>query len=195
MRIGPNSFVSFECSLTDETGELIDGDDSSDRVDYVHGYGMLVIGLEIALLGLQAGDRREIVVPPSSGYGDRDEELVLEVDRTDFPDAERVREGDEFFMEYPDGGTEAVRIVEVRTESVVVDANHPLAGRTLRYCVNVLLVRPAADEEIERAARELAESEEEEDEDEDECGPACSHQELHPAEELVTLGVKKKAPN
>ena len=191
MRIEANAFVSFECSRRGEAGELIEADDSSDHVEYVHGYGMLVPGLEVALLGLAAGDRREIVVTPSSGYGDRDEELVMEVDRSDFPDPEKVAVGDEFYMEYPDGESEAMRVTEVRAESVVVDANHPLAGRTLRYLVNVLLVRLATEEEIERAARELAEAEE----DAHGCGPTCSHEEHDPPGDLITLGLRKSAPN
>jgi FKBP-type peptidyl-prolyl cis-trans isomerase SlyD len=199
MRIEPNSFVSLECSLRDEAGRLIEGDDSSDRVEYVHGYGMLVPGLEVALSGLQAGDQREIVVPPASGYGDRDEELVMEVDRTEFPDPDKVAEGDEFFLEFPDGDSQATRVVRVLPDSVVIDANHPLAGLTLHYFVNVRLVRAAAEEEIEKAARELAEAE---DADEHVCGASCSpggsegislgeHEEGRPAEELIRIGTRK----
>jgi FKBP-type peptidyl-prolyl cis-trans isomerase SlyD len=192
MRIEANSFVSLECSLRDETGRLIEGDDSSDRVEYVHGYGMLVPGLETALQGLEAGDQREIVVPPSQGYGDRDQDLVMEVDRTDFPSPDAVAEGDEFFMEFPDGESQAMRVVGVGPDSVFVDANHPLAGMTLRYFVNVRLVRPAAEEEIEKAARELAEAEEA---DEHGCGPSCHHEEDHAPEELITLGLRKSGSN
>jgi FKBP-type peptidyl-prolyl cis-trans isomerase SlyD len=191
MRIEPNSFVSLECRLRDEAGRLVEGDDSSDRVEYVHGYGMLVPGLEAALSGLEAGDEREIVVPPSAGYGDRDEELLMVVDRSDFPHPDTVAEGDEFFMEFPDGESQAMRVVEVGPDGVTVDANHPLAGMTLRYFVNVRLVRAAAEEEIEKAARELAEAEEA---DEHECGRSCSHEEDPPGE-LITLGLRKSVSN
>jgi FKBP-type peptidyl-prolyl cis-trans isomerase SlyD len=190
MKIEANSFVALECSLRSEAGQLIDGDDSSGDVEYVHGYAMLVPGLELALTGLEAGDRREIVVPPSSGYGDHDDELVLEVDRTEFPNPDAVSVGDEFFLEFPDGESQAVRVVEVGPESVIVDANHPLAGMTLHYSVNVRLVRPAAEEEIEKAARELAEAEE----GEHGCGPSCSHEDDAYAG-LITLGRRKDLPN
>jgi FKBP-type peptidyl-prolyl cis-trans isomerase SlyD len=137
---------------------------------------------------LEPGDQREIVVPPASGYGDRDEELVIEVDRGDFPDPDKVAEGDEFFLEFPDGDSQATRVVRVLPDSVVVDANHPLAGMTLRYFVNVRLVRPAAEAEIEEAARELAEAE---DAEEHACGASCSAHDEDPAEELITLGLRK----
>jgi FKBP-type peptidyl-prolyl cis-trans isomerase SlyD len=195
MRIDANAFVSLECTLRSEAGELIEGDDSTDRIEYVHGYGMLVPGLELALSGLEEGDRREILVPPSTGYGERDLELVMEVDRADFPDPAKVAGGDEFFMEFPDGDSQAMRVVEVRADSVVVDANHPLAGLTLRYSVHIHLVRPAAEEEIENAARELALAE---DGDAAGCGPSCDHDHEvkdGPVHGLVALGVRRNAPN
>ena len=193
-KIVPNCFVSLECTLRDEAGELIDGDESDDVVEYVHGYGMLVPGLETALFGLSAGDAREILVPPVSGYGERDEELVMEVDRSDFPDPAKITVGDERVAEYPDGENQPMRVVEVRSDSVVVDANHPLAGMALRYFVKIRLVRAATDEEIEKAARELAEAEEEHDA----CGPSCSHDdhdEEVSVEQLITIGRRKDASN
>ena len=195
-KIEANSFVALECTLRDEAGDPIDGDGGEDDlVEYVHGYGMLVPGLETALLGLGEGDAREIYVPPASGYGERDEELVMEVDRSDFPHPEDVAEGDEFVAESPDGESQAMRVVEVRPDSVIVDANHPLAGMALRYFVKVRLVRPATDEEIEKAARELSEAEEEGDHA---CGEACDHdhgsnERNGQASELITLG-KRKGP-
>jgi FKBP-type peptidyl-prolyl cis-trans isomerase SlyD len=195
-KIEANSFVALECTLRDEAGDPIDGDEGEDDlVEYVHGYGMLVPGLETALTGLAAGDAREIYVPPASGYGERDEELVMEVDRTEFPHPDDVTEGDEFVAELPDGENQAMRVVEVRPDSVVVDANHPLAGMALRYFVKVRLVRPATEEEIEKAARELAEAEEE---GEHACGEGCDHdhvEESVPAARLITLGKRKDPPN
>jgi FKBP-type peptidyl-prolyl cis-trans isomerase SlyD len=197
-RIEPNSFVELECSLRDEEGEPIDGDESDDAVEYVHGYGMLVPGLETALTGLVAGDQKEIFVPPASGYGERDEDLVMEVDRSDFPEPDELEAGDEFVADFPDGDNQTMRVVEVLPDSVIVDANHPLAGMSLRYFVKVRLVRPATEEEIEQAARELSEAEDEAQA----CGPSCSHEHegahdfgSRDVADLITLGRKKSAPN
>jgi FKBP-type peptidyl-prolyl cis-trans isomerase 2 len=95
----------------DDDGEVIDASDGEDGepIDYVHGYGMLVPGLEAALVGLHAGDEREVVVPAEAGYGERDETLVLEVERSEFPDPKKVEEGDEFVAESPDGDEIAMR--------------------------------------------------------------------------------------
>ncbi len=198
-RIGANAFVSLDCTLRDEEGEVIEIGEGGGAVDYVHGYSMLVPGLETALAGLAEGDHREILVPPASGYGERDEDLVMEVERSDFPNPDSVAEGDELDAEWPDGESQTMRVVEVRSDSVVLDANHPLAGMALRYFVKVLRVRPASAEEIEQAARELDEAEEAARAKEEEHDSGCSHDHAdgheHGHGELITLGKKKSAPS
>lgn len=152
--IQPNARVVLEYTLKDDDGEVLDTSDMEDGepIVYVHGYGMLVPGLEAALEGLKVGTEKQIVVEPAEGFGDHDEDLVLEVDRGDFPDPKKVTEGDEFIAESPDGDELAMRVIEVKDDTVVVDANHPLAGRTLHYAVKVREIRAASEEEIAEAA-------------------------------------------
>jgi FKBP-type peptidyl-prolyl cis-trans isomerase SlyD len=189
LKIQPNAFASVDYLLHDLEGNLLDSSSGEDGapIEYVHGYGMLVPGLEAALAGLEAGDEREFMVSPEEGYGPRDEELMLEVERSEFPNPTKIAPGDEFLAESPDGDDLPMRVVEVRKDSVVVDANHPLAGMSLRYKVKVLLVRTATEEEIATAARELDEAEEHEH------GPDCQHDHDDPA--LVRLGLKKNVVN
>jgi FKBP-type peptidyl-prolyl cis-trans isomerase SlyD len=170
--IEPNNHVTVDYELRDHAGVLLDGSgtEGAEPIEYVHGYGMLVPGLEAALAGLRAGDEREVIVPSEAGYGDRDEELVLEVDRSHFPDPNAVSVGDEFVAESPDGDEIAMSVVDVRRDVVVVDANHPLAGVTLRYRVKVRSVRRATEEEIESAAAEFDEAREHVH------GPDCHHE-------------------
>jgi FKBP-type peptidyl-prolyl cis-trans isomerase SlyD len=193
VKIQPNAFVSLDYTLHDEDGELLDesGGEEGEPIDYVHGYGMLVPGLEAGLVGLEAGDEREIVVCAEEGYGEHDEDLVLEVERSEFPDPDKVVEGDEFTAESPEGDDVPMRVVDVKAESVIVDANHPLAGLALHYKVKVLLVRKATEEEIETAARELAEAEEHDHEH----GPDCHHDHDDDGPALVQLGTKKTEVN
>ena len=185
-KIQPNAFVSLDYTLHDDDGELLDesGGEDGQPIDYVHGYGMLVPGLEAALVGLEMGDERDIVVTAEEGYGEHDEELVLEVERSEFPDPARVAPGDEFLAESPDGDDVPMRVVEVKGDSVIVDANHPLAGLALHYKVKVLVVRSATEEELETAARELSEAEEHEH------GPDCDHDHDDEGTPLVQLGKK-----
>jgi FKBP-type peptidyl-prolyl cis-trans isomerase 2 len=94
-------------------------------------------------------------VPPEEGFGDHDEELVMEIGRDELPDPGAVAVGDELVAESADGEEAVVVVVDVREDSVIVDGNHPLAGEALAYDVVVKSVRRATLEEIAAAAREL----------------------------------------
>ncbi len=185
--IAPNTFAVIDYVLRDEEGELLDDSAAEDGepIRYVHGYGMLVPGLETGLAGLAPGEERDIVVPAEEAYGDYDEELVMEIDRTELPDPTAVEEGDELIAQAPDGDEALLRVVEVKKDTVVVDANHPLAGLTLRYHVKVSEVRAATPEEVAAAASGFDEA------SEHVHGPDCDHD--HDGEPLVPLG--KKKPN
>jgi len=199
--IQPNAYVVLDYALRDDDGDLLDASeaDGGEPIQYVHGYGMLVPGLESALAGLVEGDEREVIVPAASGYGERDEDLVLELDRDEFPEPAKVAVGDEFVAESPDGEEVPMEVVEVRDDTVIVDANHPLAGVTLHYTVKVREVRDATEEEIERAAAELDEAQGEEHEH----GPDCDHDHDHEHSghehsqkpDVTTLGRKKNLLN
>ncbi len=157
LTIQPNTHVTIDYELRDDEGDLLDASESEDGepIRYVHGYGMLVPGLEAALVGLAVGDERDVVVPAEAGYGQYDESLVLDVERGQLPDPKGVEVGDEFVAESPDGDEVAMCVLEVYDDRVVVDANHPLAGMTLRYLVKVREVRAATTDEIESAAADL----------------------------------------
>jgi FKBP-type peptidyl-prolyl cis-trans isomerase SlyD len=178
--IEPNRHVTLDYELRDEDGDLVDASEGEggEPIRYVHGYGMLVPGLEAALVGLRAGDERDVVVPADAGYGEYDEGLVLEVDRSELPEAKAVNVGDELVAESPDGDELAMSVIEVRDDVVVVDANHPLAGMTLRYHVKVRDVREATEQEIEGAASDL------DDAHAHVHGPDCDHTHEHKHEVL-----------
>jgi FKBP-type peptidyl-prolyl cis-trans isomerase SlyD len=171
LTIQPNTHVTLDYELRDDDGDLVDASEAEggEPIRYVHGYGMVVPGLEAALAGLKIGDEREVIVPAEAGYGDYDEGLVLEVDRGELPDPRAVSVGDELIAESPEGDEVTLSVVEVRDDVVVVDANHPLAGMVLRYHVKVRDVRQATEEEIGRAAADLDEAHEHMH------GPDCDH--------------------
>jgi FKBP-type peptidyl-prolyl cis-trans isomerase SlyD len=169
--IQPNAHVTIDYELRDEDGDMLEASegDGGEPIRYVHGYGMLVPGLEAALVGLRAGDQRDVVVPAEAGYGEYDDSLLLEVDRSELPDPKRVAVGDEFIGESADGDEIPMTVVEVDDDTVVVDANHPLAGMTLRYHVKVRDIRAATEDEIKQAAAQL------DDAHEHVHGPDCDH--------------------
>lgn len=151
VRIGPNAFAEIEYVLEGEDGEVLDDSSANggEPIRYVHGYGMLVPGLEKRLTGLEKGETAKIIVPPEEAYGLHDDELVFAIDRSDAPGAD---EGDELVLEDDEGDEAVAHVVEVKEDELVVDGNHPLAGLTLHYRVHVRDVREATAEEIARAA-------------------------------------------
>ena len=158
--IQPNARAVVEYELQDEDGTVIDAShlEGGAPIEYVHGYGMIVPGLEAALTGMKAGEEKKVLVRPEGSFGEHDPELVLEIDRADFPKPKNVKLADEFVAESPDGDEVTMRVVKVEKDVVVVDANHPLAGRTLRYAVKVLEVCAATPEEIFLAAADFEEA-------------------------------------
>jgi len=152
VHIGPNAYAEVDYVLEDESGEVLDDStaDDGEPLRYVHGYGMLVPGLEKRLEGLAEGTRADVVVPPEEAYGLHDDELVYAIDREAAPSA---CEGDEIVLRDDEGEERVTHVVEVGNEEVIVDGNHPLAGLTLHYRVTVREVRSATHDEIARAAQ------------------------------------------
>ena len=120
-------------SVLDSTGE---GTES-----YVHGLGAIPAGLEAALFARHAGDRFEVVVSPSQGFGPRQVGVGAQpVPRATFPPDAPLSVGMKFEAETPDGQPMHLFITRVEEREVFVDANHPFAGLTLRFVVEVVSV-------------------------------------------------------
>src|SRR5690606_38330139 len=93
------------------------------------------------------GDKKAVTVQPSDGYGELDPELQLRVKRTQFPADAQLEAGMQFETQTPDGHGVVFTILALEGESVKIDGNHPLAGETLHFDVEVLAVRDATEEE------------------------------------------------
>ena len=146
MKIAGNKVVTIEYTLSDDTGAVIDSSHAGAPHRYLHGARNIVPGLEDALAGLEAGDRKTVVVSPDRGYGPIQQDLVHSVPRTQFPPGP-IKKGMTFHA-HSDKGPALLRVVDVSHQQVIVDANHPLAGKTLRFDVRVIAVRDATSEEI-----------------------------------------------
>ncbi len=153
--IGPDTHVTLTYVLFGEDGDTADRATPAEPLQYIHGYAQIIPGLERGLTGMHAGERRDIAVPADDAFGQHDEDGVFEVDKADFEGSEDVALGDEFVAQGPDGNTMAMRVIEVLADAFVVDTNHPLAGQTVRFQVEVSDVRVATEEEISNAQLDL----------------------------------------
>jgi FKBP-type peptidyl-prolyl cis-trans isomerase SlyD len=147
--IGDKSVVLFHYTLTVD-GDTVDTsrEEGGQPLAYLHGHGNIVPGLEKALAGLKAGDKRTVEVAPGEGYGEHDPRGVQKVPRTQFPTDVEIEEGMMFTAEDEDGVTQ-VHVKEVGQDYVVVDLNHPLAGETLHFDVEIVEVRAATPVELQ----------------------------------------------
>jgi FKBP-type peptidyl-prolyl cis-trans isomerase SlyD len=149
MKIANGTVVGIDYSLHLGDGKVVDASDESEPLTYLHGEGQIVPGLESALEGLSVGDKKQVVVAPEQGYGPHDARGIQEVQRTAFPAGFEPQVGMELTAEGENGEPVPFSIREVRPQSVVIDLNHPLAGKTLHFDVTVRDVREATAEERE----------------------------------------------
>jgi len=147
MQIANNAVVSFNYTLTDDQGKVIDSSDGREPLTYLQGSGQIVPGLEKAMDGHQVGDRFDVDVVPEEGYGIRHAELVQEVPREAFQGVEDVQPGMQFQGQGPQGVIN-VTVTKVEDGKVHIDGNHPLAGQTLHFAVEITGVREASAEEL-----------------------------------------------
>jgi FKBP-type peptidyl-prolyl cis-trans isomerase SlyD len=140
--IQEGSIVSIEYILTDNTGTVIDSNIGKEPLTYMQGAGQIVAGLERELLGLKVGEQKKVKVKPEEGYGMPDEKAFRELPKEQLP-AEAQKVGAMLMSKSPDGGVMPVRVHQVNEKTVVVDFNHPLAGKTLNSDVTVKNIQSA----------------------------------------------------
>jgi len=148
MKIAHEKVVSIHYTLTNGEGTVLDSSSGGHPLAYLHGFGNIIPGLENALEGKAAGDKLQVTVDPEQGYGARDERLVQAVPRSAFKGVDELAPGMQFQAQGPQG-TRLVVVTQVADDVVTVDANHPLAGQTLHFDVEVSEVRDATSEELE----------------------------------------------
>ena len=140
--IQDGSFVSMEYTLTDDSGTVIDTNVGKEPLTYIQGAGQIVRGLERALQGLKVGDRKKVSVKPEDGYGIPNKKAFQEIARETIP-VEAQKAGTMLMTKGPDGRGVPIRVHEVKEKTVVVDLNHPLAGKTLHFDVKITDIKAA----------------------------------------------------
>ncbi len=147
MQIADHAVVSFHYTLTDDHGQVIDSSEGREPLTYLQGSGQIVPGLESAMAGHQAGDKFNVDVKPEEGYGVHHPELVQQVPRAAFQGVADIQPGMQFQGNGPQGVIN-VTVTKLEGDQVHIDGNHPLAGQTLHFAIEITEVREASAEEL-----------------------------------------------
>jgi FKBP-type peptidyl-prolyl cis-trans isomerase SlyD len=145
--VGDDSVVSFHYTLRDELGSITESSDGGNPVVYMHGHHNIVPGLEAQMAGKKSGDKFTAIVAPELGYGLRNENAVQRVPLKHLATRGPIVPGQMVVVNTHEGGRQA-RVVKVGHFNVDLDLNHPLAGKTLTFEIEVVDVRAATAEEL-----------------------------------------------
>jgi FKBP-type peptidyl-prolyl cis-trans isomerase SlyD len=148
MTVQDNMVVTLEYVLKVD-GEVIDQSSDTGAIEFLQGQEQVIRGLEQAIYGMAAGERRTFKVAPVDGYGEVDEENFAEIPRSEFPAEIPLEKGVELQLRDQDGELFEAFIQEIGEDTIYLNFNHPLAGKELDFEVTVTHLRPATVEEIE----------------------------------------------
>ncbi|MFA9476723.1 peptidylprolyl isomerase [Phycisphaerales bacterium AB-hyl4] len=127
------------------TGKLDDGtvfDTSVERepIEFTLGEGQIIPGFEEAVEGLEPGQKTTTTIPAEKAYGQRNEEAVVQVERSQLPENLDPEVGQQLQMQQPNGQPIPVRVTDVSEQNITIDANHPLAGKDLSFEIELVAV-------------------------------------------------------
>jgi FKBP-type peptidyl-prolyl cis-trans isomerase SlyD len=144
MTVEKGKQVSIEYTLRVGEGGVVDSNAGKDPLTYIQGDRQIVPGLEEALEGMAIGENKEVTVPPEKGFGERSEDGLQIVEKSQIP--EEAHKVDVQLQGHDDEGNIVnLRVAEVTEETVVLDLNHPLAGKPLHFHVKILdITEPSA---------------------------------------------------
>ena len=143
MPIATNDVVTIHYTLKDDADKVIDSSSGGEPLAYLHGHGNIIPGLERELAGKSVGERLTVRVPAADGYGEYDRALVQKVPRRALKGIANLKVGMRL-----QAGHQPVTVTHIAGDMVTLDGNHPLAGQTLNFDVEITAVRPATEEEL-----------------------------------------------
>ena len=147
MKIEKNKVVSINYTLTDSKGIKLDTSEGRGPLNFIHGNGHIIIGLEEALEGKLKGDKLAVSIVPEKGYGLKNDDMIQKIPRGQFDASQPIETGMQFNAQAEDR-TIVVTVTKVEDDFITIDANHPLAGETLNFDVEVMNVREASADEL-----------------------------------------------
>ncbi|HET59746.1 MAG TPA: peptidylprolyl isomerase [Chloroflexi bacterium] len=147
MVVGQDKVVHLDYVLTVE-GEIADSTAGREPLPYLHGHNNLIKGLEVQLEGMQVGEGKTVTVDPENAYGVLDDSAFMDMEKNKFPENFEFNIGRPLRLNTGDGRIMSATISEVKDDVVVLDFNHPLAGKSLTFEVSISDIREATEIEL-----------------------------------------------
>ena len=143
-----NKVVTFEYTLKNDNGQILDDSTGHAPLQYIHGMGNIISGLEAEMQGKKIGDKFNASIEAEDAYGLRFEELVQKIDREKLSHLQNLELGMQL-QAYDEDGMQILTVVDISDTDVTLDGNHTLAGERLHFAVEIVDIRDATNEEIE----------------------------------------------
>jgi peptidylprolyl isomerase len=145
-KVENGKFVKVQYTGMLENGDVFDTNENSHPIEVEVGAGKLIKGFEDALVGMQENEKKNFTLSPENGYGKRNEELEQTFSRSELPDGFDPKVGQVLALRHPQGGQIPARVKYADTEKITVDLNHPLAGETLTFEIEIIEINDEATE-------------------------------------------------
>ncbi|HVT01833.1 MAG TPA: peptidylprolyl isomerase [Thermoanaerobaculia bacterium] len=130
--------VKVHYAGTLEDGSKFDSSAGGDPFQFKIGSGQVIDGFEDAIIGMKVGDRKRTTIPAENAYGEHEPDLQFEVSRKQVPEGVEIHVGDFLEIGLPDGSSAPMKVADFNEAHVTLDANHPLAGKTLIFDLELL---------------------------------------------------------
>lgn len=127
-----------------KSGETFDSSQGREPLEFTVGSGQVIRGFDEGVIGMKTGDARTVEIPVVDAYGEKEEERIVEFPMNQFPEDLKPEVGMQLMMSDGSGQQLPVVITEVKEESVVLDANHPLAGQDLIFDIELVEIVPSS---------------------------------------------------
>ena len=138
--IEKGSKIKLHYTGTLEDGTIFDSSKDKEPLEFEVGAGQVIPGFDEGVIGLKAGEKKTINIPADKAYGQYDEKRMGEYPKENVPKDMELKVGAKMFLQSPDGGVALATIKEIKEEVVVLDLNHPLAGKDLTFEVEIIEV-------------------------------------------------------
>ena len=143
-----NMVVTLDYKLIAED-EMLESTEDGEPILFIQGIGQIIPGLETALYGMEVGDQKTVVIQPEDAYGEYDPESLQEAKKEEFSEEVPLDVGTFLDLEDDEGDVLSAQIIAAEEDTVTLDFNHPLAGKTLTFEITLTDLRTASEEELD----------------------------------------------